>query len=381
MDSRQRVLTTLNHKEPDRIPFDLGGTYVTGINVKAYRALRAHLGLPQINAAMMDMNQQIVWVDDDVVTKLGVDVKNISVHFPSNYRPNILDDGKYTYYHDEFQLGWRMPKDGGFYYDIYDHPLEGNISESDVDAFPWPDPLDPARFIGLREAILRIQAEPKAVTVGFIHAGMMELFAFMRGFSDYFTDFAGNPKLAGKIMDRVLMMQLAYWEKVFEIAGDLIDVALVHDDYAGQNQMLISPRTYRQLCKPRHKQLCDLIHSRSKAKVFLHSCGAIRPVIPDLIEIGVDILNPVQVSATGMDSAELKREYGKDLVFWGGGVDTQNVLGSGTPQLVRDEVKRRITDLMPGGGFVFAAVHNIQQNVPPENILAMWETLQEFGAY
>ncbi len=209
----------------------------------------------------------------------------------------------------------------------------------------------------------------------------MELFAFTRGFSDYFTDFAGNPKLAGKIMDRVLMMQLAYWEKVFEIAGDLIDVALVHDDFAGQNQMLISPRTYRQLCKPRHKQLCDLIHSRSKAKVFLHSCGAIRPVIPDLIEIGVDILNPVQVSATGMDSAELKREYGKDLVFWGGGVDTQNVLWSGTPQQVRDEVKRRITDLMPAGGFVFAAVHNIQQNVPPENILAMWETLQEFGTY
>lgn len=381
MDSRQRVITAINHKEPDRIPFDLGGTYVTGINMKAYIALRTHLGLPQFKPALMDINQQIAWVDDDVVGKLGVDVKNISVHFPTNYHPILLDDEKYTYYYDEFKLGWRMPKVDGFYFDIFDHPIKGNISETDIDSFLWPDPIDLARFVGLREGIQRIQAEPKAVTVGFFHAGMMELFAFMRGFSDYFTDFVGNPKLAGKIMDKVLVMQLAYWEKVSDIAGDLIDVALVHDDFAGQNQMLISPKTYRQLCKPRHKQLCDLIHARTNAKVFLHSCGAIRPVIPDLIEIGVDILNPVQVSATGMDSGELKREYGKDLVFWGGGVDTQNILWSGTPRQVKNDVKRRIIDLMPGGGFVFAAVHNIQQNVPPENIIAMWETLQEFGAY
>jgi uroporphyrinogen decarboxylase len=381
VNSRQRVLTALNHKEPDRIPFDLGGTYVTGINVKAYRALRAFLGLPEIDISMMDMNQQIVWVDEDVVEKLGVDVKNISVHYPANYRPQIQDGGDYTFYYDEFKLGWRMPKERGFYYDLFYHPLEGSLTEADIDAFPWPDPLDPARFSSLKEAVQQILDEQRAVTVGFLHAGMMELFAFMRGFGDYFSDFAGNPQLASRIMDRILEMQLVYWGKVFDTVGDLIDVALVHDDFAGQNQMLISPKTYRQLCKPRHKQLCDLIHSRSIAKIFFHSCGAIRPVIPDLIEIGVDILNPVQVSARGMDSAELKREYGNDLVCWGGGVDTQNILGNGTPQQVRDEVKRRITDLMPGGGFVFAAVHNIQQNVPPENILAMWETLQEFGAY
>lgn len=382
MNSRERVLTTLNHKEPDRIPFDLGGTYVTGINAKAYKNLREFLRLPQINAAMMDMNQQIVWVDDDVVEKLRVDVKNISVHFPTSYRPKIVDGGDYIYYYDEFKLGWRMPKEGGFYYDLFYHPLEGNISESDVDAFSWPDPLDPARFVGLKEANRRIiEDEHRAVTMGFIHGGMMELFAFLRGFSDYFADFAANPKLAKKIMDRTLEIQLAYWGKIFDTVGDLIDVVMIHDDFAGQNQMLISPRTYRELCKPRHKQLCAFIHSRSRAKIFFHSCGAIRPVIPDLIEIGVDILNPVQVSAKGMDSAELKHEYGKDLVFWGGGVDTQNILGSGTPQQVREEVKRRITDLMPGGGFVFAAIHNIQANVPPENILAMWETLDEFGVY
>jgi uroporphyrinogen decarboxylase len=135
------------------------------------------------------------------------------------------------------------------------------------------------------------------------------------------------------------------------------------------------------LCKPRHRELFDFIHKRSRAKVFFHSCGSVRAVIPDLIEIGCDILNPVQVSAPGMDSAELKREFGKDLVFWGGGVDTQRVLGTGSPEQVREDTKRHIQDLMPGGGFIFNTVHNIQSNVPPENIMAMWETLQEYGVY
>jgi uroporphyrinogen decarboxylase len=183
------------------------------------------------------------------------------------------------------------------------------------------------------------------------------------------------------MMDKVLELKWAYWGKCLEILGDTADVVQEADDFAGQHGLLISPRTYRNLVKPRHKELFDFIHKRTKAKVFFHSCGSVRPVIPDLIEIGVDILNPVQVSAAGMDSAELKREYGKDLTFWGGGIDTQNVLGTGTPQQVREEVRRRVEDLMPGGGFVFAAVHNIQGNVPPENIVAMWEALQEYGVY
>jgi uroporphyrinogen decarboxylase len=138
---------------------------------------------------------------------------------------------------------------------------------------------------------------------------------------------------------------------------------------------------YRKIVKPLHKELFDFIHAHTKAKLFFHSCGAIRPVIGDLIEIGVDILNPVQVSATGMDSAELKREFGKDITFWGGGVDTQRVLGDASIAEVRADTRKRIEDLAPGGGFVFATVHNIQGNVPPENIMAMWEILQEFGGY
>ena len=174
---------------------------------------------------------------------------------------------------------------------------------------------------------------------------------------------------------------MGYWEIALAEAGEHVDVVNEADDFAGQFRMLISPAMYRKIVKPLHKELFDFIHARTKAKLFFHSCGAIRPVIGDLIEIGVDILNPVQVSATGMDSAELKREFGKDITFWGGGVDTQRVLGDGTPEDVRTDTRKRIEDLAPGGGFVFATVHNIQGNVPAENIMAMWEALQEFGVY
>jgi uroporphyrinogen decarboxylase len=383
LNSRKRVQLALDHREPDRVPFDLGGTVVTGINVNAYRNLRRYLGLPEIEPTIVDILQQIAKVDDDVMDRMAVDVRNVSPRSSATYRIEIHDCGDYTCFHDEFRIGWRMPKDGGHYYDMYEHPLSGDqVTPDDVDRFPWPDPLDPARFAGLKEAAQRVlRDEQRAVVIGSMSAGIMEIYAWLRGFQDHFTDLAGNPKLAARFLDRILEMHLAYWGRVLEIVGDDIDVAMTADDMAGQQAMLISPRTYRNLCKPRHKELFEFIHKHSRAKIFFHSCGAIRPVIPDLIEIGCDILNPVQVSAAGINTRELKKEFGRDLVFWGGGVDTQVILGSGTPEQVREETRRRIEDLMPGGGFVFNTVHNIQGNVPPQNIVAMWETLQKFGRY
>jgi uroporphyrinogen decarboxylase len=177
--------------------------------------------------------------------------------------------------------------------------------------------------------------------------------------------------------DRIMEMKMAFWEKVLEEVGEYADVIMEADDFAGQHRLLISLETYQKIFKPRHKKLFDFIHSRTKGKIFFHSCGAIRPAIPDLIEAGVDILNPVQVSATGMDSAELKREFGKDLCFWGGAVDVQYVFEQTGPEQVREEALRRINDLAPGGGWICANIHNIQATVPPENYLAFWETLQE----
>jgi len=385
MNSRERVLTSLDHKEPDRIPFDLGGTVLTGINVKAYRMLRDYLGLPQVEPAMVDVVQQLAQVDDDVIDRLGVDVKNIAPRSSASHRIEIKDmeGGNYTYFYDEYGIGWRMPKVGGLYYDMFHHPLGGRIDESAVDLYVLPDPRDAARFAGLREAARQvIEEERRALVVGNLSAGILEMYLWTRGFMDGYADFIGRPALSQKIMRRILDMQLAYWEKMFDLLGDMIDVVQLADDFAGQQDMLISPSSYRRYIKPLHKELFDFVRSRGRAKIFLHSCGSIRRVIPDLIEIGLDIINPVQVSAAGMDSAELKREYGRDLVFWGGGVNTQRVFDENhTPEEVREDVKRRITDLMPGGGFVFATVHNIQGNVPPENIMAMWETLQEYGTY
>ncbi len=385
MNSRERVLAALDHREPDRVPLDLGGTVLTGITVKAYGALREYLGLPRIEPTVVDVVQQLAQVDDDVLDRLGVDVKNVAPRSSASYRIEIRDmeSGDYTYFHDEYGIGWRMPKVGGLYYDMFDHPLGGDIDESDVDRYALPDPTAPARFAGLKEAARRvIEEEQRALVVGNLCAGIFEMYLWTRGFLKGYSDFVGRPALSQKLMRRFLDMQLAYWDRMFDILGDMIDVVQVADDFAGQNDMLISPDSYRRHLKPLHKELFDFIHSRGRARVFLHSCGSIRKVIPDLIEIGLDIINPVQVSAAGMDSAELKREYGKNLTFWGGGVDTQRVFDENhTPEDVREDVKRRLADLMPGGGFVFATVHNIQSNVPPENVMAMWDTLREYGSY
>jgi uroporphyrinogen decarboxylase len=205
---------------------------------------------------------------------------------------------------------------------------------------------------------------------------------WLRGYEAFFCDLVGNRPLAEALCDKIIELKMDYWSHALPLVGDLVDVIQEGDDYGAQNTLQVSPALWREIFKPRLQQLIDHIKKLAPhASLFFHSCGSIRDILPELIEVGVDALNPVQVAAAGMDSAELKREFGADLVFWGGGVDTQQVLPTGTPQEVRDEVRRRVDDFAPGGGFVFAAVHNIQGDVPPENILAMREVLRECGSY
>ncbi|MEI8191239.1 MAG: uroporphyrinogen decarboxylase family protein [candidate division NC10 bacterium] len=226
-----------------------------------------------------------------------------------------------------------------------------------------------------------IAAEGRAIAIGSICGGLTEGLFKMRGFEDGYMDLAADPDRARQVMARILEIKLAYWDRILRELGGLVDIVGEADDLGGQDRPLFSPAMYRALVKPLQRELFSFIRARTSARIFFHSCGAIRELIPDLIEIGVDILNPVQVSAAGMDGADLKREFGRDIVFWGGGVDTQRVLGGGTPDEVRADVRRRIADLRKGGGFVFAAVHNVQPNVPPENLVAMWETWREEAAY
>jgi uroporphyrinogen decarboxylase len=377
MNSSERVSRALNHQEPDRIPFDLGGTGLTTLHVDAYRNLRRYLAMPRVETRIMAMAEQLAHVDEDVGVRLQTDCRLVSPNLPSDFEYVFRDEGAYEAYTDEWGIGWRKPKDGGFYYDMYYHPLADASSLDEFKAHPFPNPVDKRRLAGLRQQAEVAASRGKAVVLSGPCAGIAEVYSWMRGYEAYYTDLALNQETVAYMLDRLVEFKCAYWEQALQIVGDLVDVVIEADDMAGQRSLLLSPRTYRSLIKPRHQRLFSFIKDQAPVKVFFHSCGAIRPLLGDLIDTGIDILNPVQISAAGMELPELKAEFGRDLVFWGGGVDTQGVLGSGTPEQVREDVRRNIEALAPGGGFVFAAVHDIQANVPPENIMAMWETLQE----
>ncbi len=376
--SRDRVRAALAHREPDRIPFDLGGTRVTGIHVRAYERLRPALGLEPREPRVADITQQLAEVEPDVMDSMGCDVRLVGPRGSSGYRREIREENGYRTFTDEWGVGRRMPLANPLYYDSFAAPLGGDIGLAEVEAYPWPDATDPARFTGMAEEARRyVEDEGRAVGIGSICGGLTEGLFKLRGFEDGYMDLAGDPAVASRVMERILEVKLAYWERVLPLVGEFADVIVEADDLGGQDRTLFAPSTYRALVKPLHRALFDWLHAHTDAKVFLHTCGAVRELIPDLIEIGVDILNPVQISAAGMDSAALKRDFGRDIVFWGGGVDTQRVLGAGTPAEVRGEVLRRVGDLAVGGGFVFAAVHNVQPNVPAENIVAMRDALRE----
>jgi uroporphyrinogen decarboxylase len=382
MNSRERILTALDHKEADRIPFDVGGANTT-IHVKAYAALREYLGLPEVEIQLLHQAGQVARLDEDFLEKLKVDTRFIAVSKPmSTGKAKLRDEGRYVAMTDSWGVGWRMPKDEGLYFDMYQHPLSGSDVWEKLETYQWPSASNPSIYEGQIEMAKDIQANGKASVMGGYSAGPFEKFSWLRGFVDAFTDFVADPELVKTMMDKIIELKVEYWERSLTAAGKYVDVVFEGDDVAGQDRLLVSPKTYREIIKPRHKELFQAIKKHAPhVKIFFHTCGAIRPLIPDLIEIGVDILNPVQISSKGMDPFELKKEFGKDLTFWGGGVDTQGVFSTGTPQQVKDDVRRNIDALAPDGGFVFNTIHNTQSDVPPENFMAMWETLQEYGVY
>ena len=382
--SRRRVETTLNHQEPDRVPFDLGGSVLTGIHERAYRRLREYLDLPGVEIEIEDDKQQLARVHEDVKQRLGVDVYGVNPGPARGFKkPRWSEDG-YDKTRDEWGIEWWKPQDGGLYYDMRAHPLADVDSVEELAKVPWPDPLDPGRFDGLAERANELMnTKQVACLLGRNAPGIFEIALWMRGLENYYCDLIANRPLAEALLDVLCEIKMKYWARALELVGENVTMISEADDLCGQSGPLIDPDLYREVIKPRHTKLFAFIrkHARTDVKIFYHCCGAVASVIPDLIESGIDILNPVQVSAADMDTRELKRAFGKDITFYGGGVDTQRVLPRGTPAEVRDEVRRRIEDLAPGGGFIFNTVHNIQADVPPENVLAMWEAMREFGAY
>jgi uroporphyrinogen decarboxylase len=379
MTSRERLLTALDHREPDRIPFDLGSTQVTGIHVVAYRRLREHLGLPPVEPRICDVVQGLALPDDDLVDRLGIDIRGLFPLNSHNWKIDVVDAGEYWAFLDEWGMTQHQPKEGGLYFSVVKSPLDRpDLTVEDVRAHAWPDTGDPQRIEGLRELAQSYRDQGRAVMIKGVLAGIFEMSQRVRGMERVMVDLAADEALACAVLDTMVELKLRFWEMALPRLGDLVDVVSEADDYATQTSQLISPRMFRRISKPRLQTLFARIHQLAPhAKLFFHSDGNIRPILPDLIEIGIDILNPVHITATGMEPAALKRDFGRDVCFWGGGVETQNVLPFGTPQEVRDNVRRNIDALAPGGGYVFNTIHNIQADVPPENVVAMIEALRD----
>ena len=382
MSPRQRVLKAINHEVPDRVPIDLGGNQ-TGIHRFAYEALLKHLGIRD-DVTIMDAVQQLATPCEAVLERFHVDTRYIAAGGPDSFKGGIEQnrrDGRLWHdLRDEFGVVWSMPDDHPYYMDISHHPL-ANATVADVARFPFPKGDDPTRFTGLRDRALKIRNETPYAVVSGISGVVYEVCWYMRGLERWFMDLLTDTEFCEALIDQTLKFWLDWFRLFLDEVGDVVDVIMIGDDLAGQNGPLFRPQVYRTLVKPRQKKLAQYIRSRTKAKIWYHTCGNCNEYVADLRDNGVDILNPVQVSAKDMDPAALKSRYGDKMVFWGGGIDAQHILPSATPAVVRENVRRNMEALMPGGGYVFNNVHNIQAGVPPENIVALFDAAYEFGFY
>jgi uroporphyrinogen decarboxylase len=382
MTSRERVLAALNHREPDRVPIDLGGNQ-TGIHKFAYQSLTKHLGIED-PVRIMDAVQQLAQPGEAVLQRFHVDTRYVAAGAAADFKGGIVTekrDGRLWHdLVDEFGVRWSMPDDQPLYMDITHHPL-ANASIEDVRAYPFPKGDDPGRFVGLRQRAETIRKETPYAVVSGICGVVYEICWYMRGLEQWFMDMLQQPELCEAMLDRTLQFWLDFLRGFLDEVGDLVDVIMIGDDLTGQKGPLFKPDIYRRLVKPRQKRLVQYIHSRTKAKIWYHTCGACTEYIPDLLDNGIDILNPVQISAAGMDPAQLKARFGDRLVFWGGAIDTQHVLPTAGPETIREHVRHNLSIWKPGGGYVFNNVHNVQAAIPPENIVALFDAAYEFGFY
>ena len=382
MTPRQRVRKALNHEIPDRVPIDLGG-FQTGIHKNAYIALLEYLNIDD-KVTIMDPVQQLARPCEEILQRFSIDIRYVFAHGPESFKGSIeknMRDGRLWHdLRDEFGVVWSMPDDRQLYMDISHHPLAEATIE-DLADYPFPKGNDPTRFTGVRDEARRLRDQtPYAISTG-IGGVVYEICWYMRGLERWFVDMIENPAFCEALLDKTLAFWMDYYDRFLAEIGDLVDVVMIGDDIGGQAGPLFNPAFYRKVVKPRQKKLVRHIKSLTSAKVWYHTCGSVVEFIPDLLDNGIDILNPVQISAERMDPRELKTRYGDRLVFWGGGIDTQHVLPFATPSEIREHVRRNLEIFKPGGGYVFNNVHNIQAGVPAENIVALFDAAREFGFY
>ncbi|MHC4664398.1 MAG: uroporphyrinogen decarboxylase family protein [Planctomycetota bacterium] len=382
MTSRERVVRALNHEIPDRVPIDLGG-FQTGIHKKAYVDLLGHLGLEE-DIVTLDPVQQLAKPSEEILKRFRVDVRYVCAHGPESFKGGIeqnMRGGRLWHdLRDEFGVVWSMPDNQQLYMDISHHPL-AKATVEDIADYPFPDGSDTTRFSGVREDALKVRNEtPYAISTG-IGGVVYEYCWYMRGLERWFLDMIENPAFCEALLDKMLKFWLDYHTGFMAEVGDIVDVVMIGDDLAGQHGPLFSPQFYRRVVKPRQKKLVRHIKSLTKAKIWYHTCGSCVEYIPDLIDNGIDILNPVQISAERMGPGELKKRFGDKIVLWGGAIDTQHVLPFAKPDEIREHVRKNIEIFKPGGGYVFNNVHNIQAGVPAENVVALFDAAYEYGFY
>ncbi len=412
MNSRERVLCTIAHKEPDKVPVDLGATGSSGISAIAYSNLLKYLKMEHLPVQVYDVVQQLAQPHDEILELFGIDAIDIGRAFniePEDWQPTIIANGDNAFYPKWFNPvkeengNWiastnsgqpiaKMPV-GATFFDQTIFPWKDNYPEnmngldeamskvmwSAFASSPWDSAQKPDYWKQLRERALKLKENSdKALIIG-VGCNLFEWGTFIRRMDNFLMDPYLESTNVEKLLDALMERHLSTLAKVCEAVGDIADFVKFGDDLGAMNGPLMDPEIYRQFFKPRHKQLCDFAKQNSKMHTYLHSCGSIYKLIPDLIECGFEVLNPVQTQCTDMEPEKLKNEFGKDVTFWGGGIETVGTLNAAKPEQVRAEVLNRMEILSKGGGFVFNTVHNILPDVPPENIVAMFDAVKEFN--
>lgn len=413
MNSRERVLAAIAHKQPDQVPVDLGTTPSSGISAIAYSNLLKAIGRTDLPVQIYDVVQQLAQPDMSIIDRFGVDVLDIGrafnteekdwhetilangdkAFYPIHFNPVKQADGSYHCYdEDGKRLLALMPQGATFFdqsyfpyingfpenYDTLDEEM-GRVLWSRYVHSPWDHTQDPDFWKTLREKTLQLRASTDKALMIVCGCNLFEWGTFLRRMDNFLMDLLCEPDQVARMLDQLLERHLATLAKVCDSVGDVVDIIRFGDDLGMTSGPFMDVDTYRSLFKPRHKQLCDYVKTHSQMHTFIHSCGSISSLMPDLIEAGIEIFNPVQTNARQMEPEFLKKEFGQDCTFWGGGVETVGTLNNGTPEQVREQILERLEIMSAGGGFVFNTVHNILPDVPPQNILAMFDAVKEFN--
>ena len=410
MTSRERVLAAIAHKQPDYVPLDLGSTPSSGISAIAYNRLKNYLGMTGGHTRIFDVVQQVVQPEPEILDRFGVDVIDIGrvfnekdedwydtvladgsvAQYPRWFHPQKQPNGDYLVYDKEGTLIARMPVEATFFdqtyfpyvdgypdtYEDLDHAM-GKVLWSALVHSPWDHAEESNFYQELRERTKKLRESTDKALMITCGCNLFEWGTFLRRMDNFLMDTYADEENVEALVEQLMVRHLATLEKVCESVGDIVDILRFGDDLGMDTGMFMSREKYQTLFKPYHTKLNEYVHTHSGMKTLLHSCGSIYPIIPDLIEAGYDILNPVQTTAYQMDPEVLKREFGRDITFWGGGCNTRTVLNYGTPREVYEYARRMIDIFNREGGFVFNQEHNIMPDVPPENIVAMYQAVAD----